>query len=100
MVRLVRRDLASPEGRADRTLMYYLYILVNLKGSKTYVGITDDIDRRIKDHNEGKSKFTSTFGPWKLMYSEEIESYNKARKRERYFKSGAGRKKIKQIINQ
>ena len=79
--------------------MWYLYILINLKRNKTYVGVTDNIDRRVKSHNLGKSKYTSRFRPWKLLYSEQIESYNAARKRERYFKSGAGRKKIKQLIN-
>ncbi len=79
--------------------MYYLYILINLKRNKTYVGVTDNVDRRIKNHNEGKSKYTSKFRPWKLLYCENAESYNAVRKRERYFKSGAGRRNIKQLVN-
>ncbi len=78
--------------------MYYLYILLNYSKTKTYVGITDNVKRRLREHNSGRSFYTSKFGPWKLVYIECFENRNEARKREKYFKSAAGRKKIKKIL--
>lgn len=89
----------SPERlRASRTFMYYVYILSSINFRKTYVGSTDDIIRRLSEHNSGRSKFTNRFKPWALIYSEELAGYSDARKRERYYKSGAGRKFIKTLL--
>ena len=74
--------------------MFYLYILKSVKYDKTYVGSSNDVERRLKEHNSGKSKFTSRFMPWRVVFSEEYELLSEARSREEYFKSGAGRKKI------
>lgn len=78
--------------------MAFVYILQSLSASKTYVGSTIDIDRRLSEHNLGKSTFTKAFLPWKLIYKEELESLEGARKRERYFKSAAGRKVLKKLL--
>jgi len=78
--------------------MYYVYLLKSLSSEKTYVGMTNEISRRIKEHNRGKSKFTSRYMPWKLIYSEEMNTREEARKREKYFKSAAGRKFLKIIM--
>lgn len=78
--------------------MYYVYILKSLNYAKTYTGITDNIDHRLREHNSGKSKFTSRFIPWDLLYKEKVDSYYLARKREKYFKSGAGRSFIKNLL--
>jgi putative endonuclease len=79
--------------------MYYIYLLKSLISEKTYVGMTNEISRRIKEHNSGKSKFTNRYMPWKLIYSEEMNTREEARKREKYFKSAAGRKFLKIIMN-
>lgn len=79
--------------------MYYVYILKSIKYNKTYVGSTNNVNRRLSEHNSGKSKFASRFKPWELIHIEEIEVYADARKRETYLKSGAGRRFIKTLIN-
>ena len=56
-----------------------------------YVGMTENLERRLKEHNKGKSKFTKGNLPWKLIYSEEFPDYSTARKREKYLKSTAGK---------
>ena len=76
----------------------YIYILKSSKFAKTYVGITDDPIRRLMEHNSGDSSFTNKFKPWVLIYKEELLNRIEARRREKYFKSAAGRKKIKKII--
>jgi putative endonuclease len=76
----------------------YLYILVNESGDKTYVGISADLTRRLEEHNAGKSSYTKAFRPWRIIYTEECQSQVDARGREKYYKSAAGRKKLKTIL--
>ena len=78
--------------------MFYLYILKSKKLPKTYVGISENIERRLEEHNKGYSKFTSIYRPWDVVYTEECQDRPSALKRERYFKSAVGRKKIKNIL--
>lgn len=79
--------------------MTYLYILKSKSYSKTYVGITEHLDRRLAEHNSGKSIFTKRYKPWVVIYTEEYSSMNEARIREKYFKSAAGRRKLKTIYS-
>lgn len=74
-------------------------MLKSLEYEKTYVGITNDIERRLKEHNAGKSDYTRKFIPWKIVYKEELNNRKIAREKEKYFKSAAGRKKVKIILN-
>ena len=60
--------------------------------------MTDNLDRRLKEHNEGKTYYTSRYRPWSIMYTEKLELRSEARKREVYFKSGAGRRFIKKYL--
>ena len=75
--------------------MAFVYILKSVDHSKTYTGSTTDLKRRIREHNSGKSGFSSRFKPWVLVYKEYYVLLDKARQREKYFKSAAGRKYIK-----
>ncbi len=53
---------------------------------------------RLKQHNSGHSQFTKGFRPWKLVYSELAGSRENARELEKYYKTGAGRKRWIKII--
>jgi putative endonuclease len=79
--------------------LWIVYVLESEKNGKRYSGMTQDLERRLAEHNSGKSKFTSTLIPWKLVYKEEVLGTENARKREKYFKSGAGRKFIEKLVN-
>lgn len=79
--------------------MYYVYILKSEIKEKTYVGFTNNLERRIKEHNSGKSKFTSRYIPWRVVYQEQVETPANARARELYLKSAAGRKFRKKLFN-
>lgn len=79
--------------------MYYSYILVNTNKSKTYCGHTNDLNKRILEHNNKLNKFTSKFGPWEVKHFEKFDELVRAIKREKYFKSCAGRKFIKKLFN-
>lgn len=76
--------------------MAYVYILKNNNFSKTYTGSTNDLDRRLQEHNSGKNIATRRFMPWSIVYTEQVEILSEARKREKYLKSAAGRRFVKQ----
>ena len=78
--------------------MWYIYILYSKTYNRTYVGFTGNLQKRLFYHNAGKVKATKHGRPWKLIYTEKFNSYDKARKREQYFKTGGGRRKIKKIF--
>lgn len=72
--------------------MYYVYILNSLSNTKRmYVGITNDLNHRLNEHNSGESIHTAKHGPWKLMTYIAFDSKEKAVAFERYLKSGSGR---------
>jgi len=58
---------------------------------KTYIGITSNIKNRLKEHNEGKSSYTSKYKPWELVTSITFTSEKRANEFEKYLKSGSGR---------
>lgn len=69
-----------------------------MKDNQHYTGITNNIDRRIQEHNAGFNKSTKARTPFVLIYSEETRSRAEARIREKYLKSGSGREFIKEFI--
>ena len=77
---------------------YALYILKSQTANKSYVGMTNDLERRLLEHNSGKNFYTKRYTPWKVIYQENCDSLVSARKREKYFKSSAGRKVMKKIF--
>ena len=77
---------------------FFVYILKSEVAEKSYVGSTNDLDRRIVEHNSGKSNYTSRYKPWKIIYTEVFSTLNEARLRERYLKSKAGRKFLKNVV--
>jgi putative endonuclease len=76
----------------------FVYILFSQKDKKTYTGSTDDIEKRIKEHENGYCKATMHRRPLQLIRSETFDTLTEARKRERYLKTAAGRKQLKKIL--
>ena len=62
--------------------MYYVYILKSLKDEKLYIGSTDDLKRRLSEHNNGLNRSTKARRPFKLRYYEAYAVEHGARKRE------------------
>lgn len=77
--------------------MYWVYALKSVNKKYIYVGITDNIDRRILQHNTKKSKTTRFYSPFNLIYSEITDNRQNARKREKYLKSGVGKEFLKKL---
>ncbi len=79
--------------------MFYVYILYSITHKKTYTGFTNNIERRLKEHNLTEtSGFTLRYRPWTLMNTEAFETKAEAMQREKYLKTGKGREEIKKII--
>jgi len=74
-----------------------LYIIKSTINNRLYKGLTTDLERRIQEHKSGKTKLTSPYKPWNLVYYEKFNSREEAR--EKYFKSGIGREFLKHKLN-
>jgi len=64
-----------------------------------YKGLTNDLKRRVREHNSGKSTYTKQNGPWELIYYEAFLHKEDTMKEEKFLKSGKGRERIKWLIN-
>lgn len=72
-------------------MTHYVYILQSLKDKQYYTGLTNNIERRLQEHNSGRVTVTKSRKPFRIVYSERTENLKEARTREKFFKSGAGR---------
>ena len=79
--------------------MIFVYVIQSDLDGTRYVGLTNNLDRRLKEHNQGKMKYTKAFRPWVIVYHETLPDYPQARKREKYFKSGGGRRWLEHFLN-
>ena len=75
--------------------MWYVYVLLSQKTNHWYIGSTKDLKKRILNHNQGKNLSTKHGVPWKLIYCEIGLNKDDARAREKYLKSGMGRRYLK-----
>ena len=75
--------------------MVYVYVLYSETFKKHYVGMTENLQNRLKEHNQGKSTFTKAYVPWKIIYVESTQNFKEGRLREIYLKSTAGKKFVK-----
>ena len=78
--------------------MYYVYIIKSEKTGKIYTGSTEDLRKRISEHNIGKVVSTKTLRPWKIIYYEAFDSKNNARREELFLKTGKGRERVKWLL--
>jgi len=79
--------------------MYTVYILRSLKDSKRhYVGITKDLERRLKEHNNKQSVYSSIYAPWELETYIVFKDKTLAENFERYLKHGSGNALLKKRL--
>lgn len=75
--------------------IFYVYVLISEKDSSWYIGYTSDLEKRLFEHNSGKSITTIRKIPWKVLYYEVSNNKQDAIAREKYLKSGMGRRYLK-----
>ena len=78
--------------------MFYVYILQSEKSGKHYIGSTNDLERRLQEHNSGKNKSTRNKGPWKVVYTESYSGAREARQREYQIKSYKGGNSFRKLL--
>jgi len=72
--------------------MKYVYLLESINfPDQTYIGLTDDLRKRLAAHNSGQASHTSKFKPWRLVTYLGFSDPEKAVAFERYLKSSSGR---------
>ena len=71
--------------------MHFVYILISINSpDRVYIGLTDDLKRRLQEHNKGSSGYSKQFAPWKLETYIAFTEKSKAGAFEKYLKSGSG----------
>lgn len=78
--------------------MFYTYVLRSRKDRKLYTGFSSDLRARLKKHKTGKVLATKNRLPVDLIYYEAYVNERDAREREKYFKTGWGRKYVRTIL--
>lgn len=79
-------------------MSYSIYVLYSLKYNEIYIGHSRDVEKRLVQHNEGKSNSTKRYIPWHLIHREEFATRSQAMKREKELKSQKGREWIRKEI--
>jgi len=74
---------------------YYVYLLISEKDNSWYIGYTSNLKERIMQHNSGKTISTKRKLPWRILYYEVSFNIEDAIAREKYLKSGMGRRYLK-----
>jgi putative endonuclease len=75
--------------------MYYVYVMQSKKDKQLYTGFTRDLQNRLQEHNEGRVSSTKERGPFELIYYEACLNEQDALAREKYLKSGMGKRYLK-----
>ncbi|MBT8490576.1 MAG: GIY-YIG nuclease family protein [Deltaproteobacteria bacterium] len=82
--------------------MFYVYILQSDSTGRFYIGHTNNLDRRLAEHNESSNKNSLTTkrfkGPWQLVHSEQFATRSEAMIREKQIKSWKSRAAINNLI--
>ena len=78
--------------------MHYVYVLISDVDRKFYIGYTNALKRRLREHNSGKSLSTKGRRPFTLLYYEAHLSKSDALRREHYFKTTKGKSSLRQML--
>lgn len=78
--------------------IWTVYIIYSGKRDRYYIGVTTDIQQRVKEHNTGLSPYTKGGTPWTLKHREEFKSIEEAYGREKFLKSKKSRKIIEKVV--
>ena len=91
------RPVCRQAGALKKKKMFYVYAISSLAHNYIYVGMTKNIENRIKRHNDGRERTTKFYKPFELIYLEACYTRPEARVREKYWKSGIGKEKLRDL---
>ena len=78
--------------------MWYIYVIKSLKFKYKYIGSTNDLRRRLSEHNMGMCEASRPYKPFELIAYIAVKGKDKAIELERYFKTGSGAAFLKKRI--
>ena len=78
--------------------MIYVYAIKSKVKNYIYVSMTNNLDRRIMEHNNGENKSTKAYKPLIVIFTELFLTRIEARKKEKYLKSGVGKEWLKSFL--
>ncbi len=78
--------------------MFYVYCLESKETGKLYFGYTNDLKRRVQEHNKGLNASTRPYVPWVIIYYEACILESDAKRREKYLKTNTGRRMFKRRL--
>jgi len=101
----VHRNEVKAENPAPATKLavgmcpdkFTVYVIQSVAGQR-YIGQTKDLQRRLTEHNQSRSRWTKRSSQWQLIYHEDFNDRTSAVRRERYLKSGAGREWLRKLL--
>jgi putative endonuclease len=80
------------------TEQFFVYAIKSINRNYIYVGLTDNVERRVSQHNNGYERTTKPYAPFKLIYWEKFNSRQEARQKEKFLKSGVGKEQLKLLM--
>ncbi|MFZ5999285.1 MAG: GIY-YIG nuclease family protein [Bacteroidota bacterium] len=78
--------------------MFFVYAISSLSANYIYVGLTDNPERRIGQHNAGHERTTKPYAPFQTLLIESFATRGEARQREKYLKSGVGKEFLRTLL--
>ena len=78
--------------------MVEVYAIVSIRHNEIYVGMALSAEKRLREHNSGKNRFTKGLRPWKIIHIEYFADWKEGRVREKYLKSGIGKEFLKSLV--
>jgi len=77
--------------------VYVVYAISSIERNYIYVGMTSNLSQRLARHNSGFEQTTKPYSTFRLLYTESCLNRDEARKREKYWKSGTGKRQLKKL---
>lgn len=81
-------------------MFHYVYFLESVKNRALYIGYTNDLRKRFKEHNRGLNFSTKPCIPWQLIHYEAYHNEKDAKRREKYLKTSQGSRLLKRMLKE
>ena len=91
---------SSPAFGTSHGFMFFVYAIKSTRRNYIYVGLTNNFDRRFREHNSGHNRTTKPYAPFEKLHLEFFQTRVEARTREKYLKSGIGKEFLKRICDE
>ncbi len=81
-------------------MFWYVYVLENSRTKNLYIGYTNDLRKRLKEHNRGLNFSTKPYRPWQVIHYEAYLNKEDAKRRENYLKTNQGSRLLKRMLKE